>query len=117
MGHKELRKERKGGHSIKIQYFTRAMEDAQGRKHEYLTLEHVLLALLHDPETTQLIQGCGGKTRKLEEDLNLYLDNKVEKLPEGIGQESLVECSWPEGSVRRDSLAFQHVEGVQGECG
>ena len=66
---------------------SRAMEDAQGRRHEYLTLEHVLLALLHDPETTQLIQGCGGRIRKLEEELNLYLENEVEKLPEGVERE------------------------------
>ena len=30
---------------------SRAMEDASERRHEYLTLEHVLLALLHDPAT------------------------------------------------------------------
>ena len=61
---------------------TRAMEDAQKRKHEYLTLEHVLLALLHDPETSQVIKGCGGNLREIEQDLDLFLEKEVDRLPE-----------------------------------
>ena len=66
---------------------TRAMQDAQKRKHEYLTLEHILLALLHDPDTTQLIQACGGKIRKLEEELDLFLENAIEKMPQNVKKE------------------------------
>ena len=66
---------------------SRAMEDAHTRRHEYLTLEHVLLALLHDPGTARLLQSVGGKLKRLEKDLELYLDQEVEKLPEGRERE------------------------------
>jgi ATP-dependent Clp protease ATP-binding subunit ClpA len=57
---------------------SRAMEDAGKRRHEYLTLEHVLLALLHDPETADVIEAVGGKLSGLEKELNRYLDEEVE---------------------------------------
>jgi ATP-dependent Clp protease ATP-binding subunit ClpA len=66
---------------------SRAMEDAQERRHEYLTLEHVLLALLHDPDSSDLLKGCGGKLRDLERDLELYLEQEVDKLPENVDRE------------------------------
>lgn len=62
---------------------SRAMDEAKQRRHEYLTLEHVLLALLHDPSSSDALKACGVKLDKLERDLTLYLDNEVEKLPEG----------------------------------
>ncbi len=62
---------------------SRAIDDAARRRHEFLTLEHVLLALLHDPVTSDVIEACGGNLKTLEQDLVLYLDKEVEKLPEG----------------------------------
>ncbi|MDG1481510.1 MAG: ATP-dependent Clp protease ATP-binding subunit ClpA [Myxococcota bacterium] len=61
---------------------SRAMDEAKRRRHEYLTLEHVLLALLHEPTSTAALEACGAKVDKLEKELTLYLDNEVEKLPE-----------------------------------
>ena len=66
---------------------SRAMDDATERRHEYLTLEHVLLALLHDPATARVIKAVGGKLSKLEKDLEAYLEEEVEKLPEGKERE------------------------------
>ena len=61
---------------------SRALDDAAVRRHEFLTLEHVLLALLHDPDSAKLLQAVGVKLRKLERDLERYLEDEVEKLPE-----------------------------------
>lgn len=61
---------------------SRAMDEAKRRRHEYLTLEHVLLALLHEPTSAAALEACGAKVDKLEKELTLYLDNEVEKLPE-----------------------------------
>ncbi|MFM2248942.1 MAG: hypothetical protein RL071_5017 [Pseudomonadota bacterium] len=61
---------------------SRALDDAAVRRHEFLTLEHVLLALLHDPDSAKLLEAVGVKLRKLERDLERYLDDEVEKLPE-----------------------------------
>jgi ATP-dependent Clp protease ATP-binding subunit ClpA len=65
----------------------RAMQDAQKRRHEYLTVEHILLALLHDPESAQMLKACGAKLTELESALNEYLDEEMEVLPEGEDQE------------------------------
>ena len=64
----------------------RATSDAHNRHHEYLTLEHLLLALLHDPDTAEMLEACGGHLRALEKELDLYLDQDVERLPEGEEQ-------------------------------
>ncbi len=62
---------------------SRALEEAAKRRHEYLTLEHVLLALLHDPDTADVLTACGTDIARLERDLVAYLESEVEKLPEG----------------------------------
>ena len=36
-----------------------AMENAQSLRHEFLTLEHILLALLKDPDTARLLKDTG----------------------------------------------------------
>ena len=61
---------------------SRAFEDAAERRHEHLTLEHVLLALLGDPASARMLEGVGAKLDVLEKKLELYLDHEVEKLPE-----------------------------------
>jgi len=62
---------------------SRAMDEAARRRHEYLTLEHVLLALLHDPSTAALLRDCRADLRTLERELLSYLDEEMESLPEG----------------------------------
>ena len=62
---------------------SRAMDEAKQRRHEYLTLEHVLLSLLHDPTSAEALKACGANLDRLEKDLIQYLDNEIEKLPEG----------------------------------
>lgn len=62
---------------------SRAMEEAKQRRHEYLTLEHVLLAILHDPGSADALKACGADLVELEKQLILFLDNEIEKLPEG----------------------------------
>ena len=65
----------------------RAMQDAQQRRHEYLTVEHILLALLHDPEKRTNAKGLWSKTSELEKALQEYLDEEMEVLPEGDERE------------------------------
>ena len=62
---------------------SRALDEAAKRRHEYLTLEHVLLALLHDPSTADALQACNVNIAKLEKELTAYLESEVEKIPEG----------------------------------
>lgn len=61
----------------------RAVSEAMARRHEFLTLEHVLLALLEDRVAREVIRQCGGNISKLKRDLEDFLQNKMEQLPEG----------------------------------
>jgi ATP-dependent Clp protease ATP-binding subunit ClpA len=61
---------------------SQAISDAMERRHEYVTLEHVLLALLHDPITSEALEACGADLARLEKDLDLFLQHEVPQLPE-----------------------------------
>ncbi|MEM7033243.1 MAG: ATP-dependent Clp protease ATP-binding subunit ClpA [Chloroflexota bacterium] len=59
-----------------------ALEDARHRRHEYVTLEHLLLALSHEARTKEILRVCGVDLKRLREGLETFLIEKVEQLPE-----------------------------------
>ena len=42
-----------------------ALSEAKRMRHEYLTLEHILLGLLKDPRTIKVLKACGAKIDRL----------------------------------------------------
>jgi ATP-dependent Clp protease ATP-binding subunit ClpA len=62
----------------------RAFSEAQQQRHEYVTLEHVLLGLLDDPGVVEALHACGGDIKRLRKSLYEFLDHSIEKLPEDI---------------------------------
>jgi ATP-dependent Clp protease ATP-binding subunit ClpA len=66
---------------------TLSVEEARRRRHEYLTLEHMLYGLLRDPTASDIIRHCGGDLTRLERDLLEFFDKNVPILPEGLEQE------------------------------
>ncbi len=61
--------------------FMLAFKTAQQYRHEFVLLEHVLYALLHDPGTREVIEACGGDIEQLKESLIKFFKNDVESLP------------------------------------
>ncbi len=55
-----------------------AVKEARRRRHEYVGVEHVLYAILHDKDGIKIIENCGGSVQNLEKALENYFDNKVE---------------------------------------
>ncbi|RMH40781.1 MAG: ATP-dependent Clp protease ATP-binding subunit ClpA [Deltaproteobacteria bacterium] len=51
----------------------RAVQSARDRRHEYLLLEHVLLAMLDDRTARNIIKHCGGDVDALRAELEAYL--------------------------------------------
>jgi ATP-dependent Clp protease ATP-binding subunit ClpA len=51
-----------------------AMTTAQERKHEFLTLEHLLYGLLHDPRASEVLEACGANLAELEKQVVAYLE-------------------------------------------
>jgi len=62
--------------------FALATREAQKRRHEYVTVEHLLYALLFDPDTADVVKGSGGDIAVLKRKLESYLDEEVESVPE-----------------------------------
>ncbi len=62
---------------------TIAYREAVSRRHAYLTLEHLLYALAHDPEGERILKACGADLPRLRHDLNDYLEESVETLKRG----------------------------------
>jgi len=55
-----------------------AIAEARRRRHEYLTLEHLLVALCADPVAAKILTACGADFGKLLGDLEDFLAEKVE---------------------------------------
>ncbi|MEP7270940.1 MAG: ATP-dependent Clp protease ATP-binding subunit ClpA [Acidobacteriota bacterium] len=60
-----------------------AADEAIRRKHEFLTLEHLLLAILNDPTGSDAIGKCGGDLAKLRSDLEEFFEKNLFPLPDG----------------------------------
>jgi ATP-dependent Clp protease ATP-binding subunit ClpA len=60
-----------------------AVREARTRRHEYLCIEHVLYALLHDEAVAEVIRACGGDVDALKRELETYLDEHLERVPDG----------------------------------
>jgi len=57
-----------------------ALTNASERSHEYATLEHLLLALIDDPDAAQVMQACGVDLAELAEVVKQYLDQEYQSL-------------------------------------
>jgi ATP-dependent Lon protease len=55
----------------------RAFDYANQRKHEYATLEHLLLALIDDADASAVLRACNADPGVLGEKLASYLDNEL----------------------------------------
>lgn len=67
--------------------FQKAVAFARHQRHEYLTIEHVMLALLNTPEGSGIVESCGGDVQVIRESLGQYLMQTIEPLPDDVTQE------------------------------
>jgi ATP-dependent Clp protease ATP-binding subunit ClpA len=61
----------------------RAIQEAIARRHEYVTLEHILYALLDEETGKSVIHHCGGDAQALKKELETYFMEAMETLPAG----------------------------------
>ncbi|HEY6879677.1 MAG TPA: AAA family ATPase, partial [Polyangiales bacterium] len=61
-----------------------AFEEAARYRHEYVTLEHLLNSLVDDRRTGHALTACGADLRKLRKQLEKFLSEEVEKLPDEV---------------------------------
>ncbi len=58
----------------------KALEAASSRRHEYATLEHLLLALVDDEHASKVMSACGVDLGELKTTVAHYLDTELEAL-------------------------------------
>jgi ATP-dependent Clp protease ATP-binding subunit ClpA len=61
--------------------FNTAAQEALKRRHEYITLEHLLWALVMERSSADVIFNCGGDVELLKNELEEFMSTKIEKLP------------------------------------
>jgi ATP-dependent Clp protease ATP-binding subunit ClpA len=59
-----------------------AAMEAIKRRHEYVTLEHLLYALLHERTAANVVRRCGGNVETLVEGLEAFFREGLEALPD-----------------------------------
>ena len=86
--------------------FTRTLEEAihravalaNIRRHELATLEHLLLALVDEPDASKVMKACGVDLAKLRADVTKYLDEELSALVSDV-----------DGSEAAPTTGFQRV--------
>ena len=76
----------------------KALTFANNRKHELATLEHLLLALLDEPDASRVLKACGVDINKLEKSITTFLNEELESLVSEV-----------EGSEAVPTTGFQRV--------
>ncbi|HMO79956.1 MAG TPA: ATP-dependent Clp protease ATP-binding subunit ClpA [Pyrinomonadaceae bacterium] len=61
-----------------------AVDQAVKYRHEYVTLEHLLYALLQDSSAQDILFNCGARIDQIASALEEYFTNTLEKLPDGV---------------------------------
>jgi ATP-dependent Clp protease ATP-binding subunit ClpA len=69
--------------------FEFAVNEAARRHHEYVTLEHLLFALLHDRVVNEVVRACGGDVESLKTQLDDFIDKTYDRLEEDDLQPTL----------------------------
>lgn len=63
-----------------------SFQEAAKRRHEFVTLEHLLFALLLEKTGSDVVRNCGGDVDKIRRELEVFFDTNLESLPREIDQ-------------------------------
>ena len=58
-----------------------AIKDARQNRHEFVTVEHLLMALLDNPSASRALAACGGDLEVLHEQVAQFLQENISALP------------------------------------
>src|SRR5487761_281574 len=64
-----------------------AFHQAREARHEYLTVEHLLLAILDTPRVREILRACGSDLGKLKQELKDHIDQSTPRVEEGEERE------------------------------
>jgi ATP-dependent Clp protease ATP-binding subunit ClpA len=64
-----------------------AFHQAREARHEYLTVEHLLLAILDTPKVREILRACGADLVKLKQEVKEHIDQSTPRLDESEERE------------------------------
>lgn len=59
-----------------------AFKEAKEKRHEFMTVEHLLLSLLDNPAAGNVLQACDANIENLRKDLTEFIDETTPRIPE-----------------------------------
>src|SRR5262245_489724 len=83
-----------------------AINEAINRRHEFLTLEHLLYALLLDETASDVIRNCGGAIDIIRHDLEEFFKENIQPLPRGVDR-------YPEQTAAFERVIDRAMEQAQ----
>ncbi|WP_035384740.1 ATP-dependent Clp protease ATP-binding subunit ClpA [Ferriphaselus sp. R-1] len=85
-----------------------AFVEARQKRHEFITVEHLLLAMLDNPSAAQVLRGCGADIDELRGVVAEFIENNVSVMP-GTGE---VDTQPTVGFQRVIQRAILHVQSA-----
>ena len=65
-----------------------AFKEARARRFEFMTVEHLLLALIDNPTAAQVLRACGGEIDALRDELDAFVEENTPLLDESDNRET-----------------------------
>ncbi|WP_455203560.1 ATP-dependent Clp protease ATP-binding subunit ClpA [Kaarinaea lacus] len=65
----------------------RAFKQAREKRHEFMTVEHLLRALLENPTSNNALRACGADLQQLQDELDSFLDETTPTIPDNEDRE------------------------------
>ncbi|HRF57084.1 MAG TPA: ATP-dependent Clp protease ATP-binding subunit ClpA [Campylobacterales bacterium] len=84
-----------------------AFREARARSHEYIMVEHLMLALLEDSGIEKLLLEVGVNTQEAKSALSEFLEREIEKAPKDVKVEPIQTAAFQ----RVMQLMLMHVQG------
>jgi hypothetical protein len=95
----------------------RALAHANQRKHQYATLEHLLLALTDDMDASAVLKACNVGISALKDHLTSYIDNELKNLVIDDGGEAKPTAAFqrvvPRAVLQAQRLGRPTVSGAE----
>ncbi len=64
-----------------------AFSQARDKRHEFITVEHLLLGLLFDKEVSKVLSACGANLERLKAGLGIFVDETTPQIPISINRD------------------------------
>ena len=93
----------------------RAYKNAQEKRHEFMTVEHLLLALLDNKSAAQVLSACAVDLSILRQDLIEFIDATISKIPKTQGQYNDIDVQPTHGFQRVLQRAVFQVSSSSNE--